>query len=208
MNGSSFFRRIPKLPVEQNRMIFALSVSVTLHLTLIFFSPETHNRTQEYSANAVRVKPIEVRIFENSREQGTVRSETNEFLPSPIESIQAKSTIANARRDDDAAKFAMEIPDPTPVFAIEISPRFPLPLLAKGLRGSVSAVFQVERDGKIVNIEITQSQPPGIFDSAAIEAISSARVRSDTTRPGLRLGVTIIFDPAGIQATHQLPAYK
>lgn len=52
------------------------------------------------------------------------------------------------------------------------APTYPVYAAQQGLTGSVRLMFDIDPMGKPVNIRVTGSQPEGIFDSAAIQALA------------------------------------
>jgi TonB family protein len=67
------------------------------------------------------------------------------------------------------------------------APRFPARARRRGVRsGNVSVSFGVDRSGAVRNPVVVQSNPPGIFDEAAIEAVLKWRYQ-----PRLEAGVPV-----------------
>jgi TonB family protein len=67
-----------------------------------------------------------------------------------------------------------------------VAPVYPEDALAKRLSGSVELEFTVSPSGEVTDIKIQAADPPGVFDRAAISALSQSRYH-----PVLRDGVAI-----------------
>lgn len=63
-------------------------------------------------------------------------------------------------------------------FAEELEPvndfrlEYPRRALQRGIEGFVEIKYSVDNDGKVVNVEILDSQPAKVFDKAATKAVS------------------------------------
>lgn len=57
------------------------------------------------------------------------------------------------------------------------APEYPRRARMRGLQGSVTAEFTIDRDGRVRDIEITDSAPAGVFDRAVNEAVGEWRFR-------------------------------
>ena len=185
-----------------------MALSLLLHVIFIAVIPESRYFVNKFSGNLREKRQIEIEIRHNYRETtltpppasilaDSVRRKSQDLAP--VKSADEQKPIERIELNEKSEPLSSN-----PAFGIEIIPHFPLPLLSKGLRGWISAVFQINKEGAIVEVEILESQPPGVFDSAAITAINSARITEGSTHPGQRIGVTFIFDPAGIQTAPQL----
>jgi protein TonB len=93
---------------------------------------------------------------------------------------QSVSTIAkktNRRaRSVLALAFFVTLPlgqafaDPTPVK--REAPAYPRSAEARGIEGSVTLKFGVDAAGNVVSPQVVEGTPPGVFDAAAIDALS------------------------------------
>lgn len=57
----------------------------------------------------------------------------------------------------------------------EVRPDYPARAAAAGIEGSVTLRFTVNAEGRVEDIEVVASEPPGVFDRAARRAISRSR---------------------------------
>ena len=77
------------------------------------------------------------------------------------------------------------------------SAEYPPAARAAGIEGFVTLAYDVGADGSIDNINVVESDPPGIFDAAAIRAIArldcSAPVLKGTPRAAVAVPSTIRF---------------
>ena len=63
------------------------------------------------------------------------------------------------------------------------TPVYPADLRVKGVGGKVTVQYDVTPQGQVVNAQVVASEPPGLFDAAALEAVRSWRFR-----PQVRVG--------------------
>ena len=57
------------------------------------------------------------------------------------------------------------------------APVYPADLRVKGVGGKVTVQYDVTPQGQVVNAQVVASEPPGLFDAAALEAVGSWRFR-------------------------------
>lgn len=58
---------------------------------------------------------------------------------------------------------------------MEVRPEYPTRAAAAGIEGTVTLRFTVDAEGRVEDIEVIASEPPGVFDRAARRAISRSR---------------------------------
>ncbi|MFM2600758.1 energy transducer TonB [Vibrio fortis] len=68
-----------------------------------------------------------------------------------------------------------EPPEPnltdSPKASYKVAPKYPKEALSTGVEGSVEFRFDVDSNGKPINIQITRSWPKDVFDESATEAL-------------------------------------
>ena len=57
------------------------------------------------------------------------------------------------------------------------APIYPAVLKAEGIGGQVIVQYDVTRQGRVVNARIVASEPSGLFDTAALQAVCSWRFK-------------------------------
>ena len=79
---------------------------------------------------------------------------------------------------------AVQPPDNRPLQLISGSaPVYPAELKSRGTEGTVTVQYDVTAQGQVTNVRVIASEPPGLFDDAALDA-----VRSLVFRPQIRSG--------------------
>lgn len=63
---------------------------------------------------------------------------------------------------------------------VRIEPVYPERQVSKCVEGFVEVEFDIETDGRVSNVRIIQSEPPGAFDKSAMNAVT--RWRYDTRK--------------------------
>ena len=74
---------------------------------------------------------------------------------------------------------------------VRVLPRYPSRALSRGIEGWVLLEFAIDELGLAVNPVVIESEPPGIFDRAAISAVKRWKYRPmiEDGRPRMRPGV-------------------
>lgn len=84
-----------------------------------------------------------------------------------------------------------------PVATTRTPPSYPARARAKGRTGWVTLSFVVDLDGTVQDVHVFQADPPGVFDDAAIEAVSAWRFepgRHEGTPVAVRVRQTLRFE--------------
>jgi periplasmic protein TonB len=71
--------------------------------------------------------------------------------------------------------------DPRPIS--RENPVYPFEALHRGVQGSVLAEFTVDESGRVTSPRILEAQPPGVFDRAALRALSHWRYEPAGSEP-------------------------
>ena len=59
----------------------------------------------------------------------------------------------------------------------QLPPQYPYKAAQRGIEGWVRVEFDVTATGSVENVEVLESDPPGVFDKAAIRAVSRWRFK-------------------------------
>ncbi|MGB0898113.1 MAG: TonB family protein [Psychrobium sp.] len=85
-----------------------------------------------------------------------------------IESLEKLNSLSVAKVKDlisgDNPQFD------TPV--VHISPRYPIQAARNGVEGYVEMTFDILENGSVTNINVSESQPKGVFDKEAVRALA------------------------------------
>lgn len=68
-------------------------------------------------------------------------------------------------------------PNLRPELIRRAEPLYPAKAKAQGIEGSVVVTYSLDDQGQVLRPTVVESNPPGVFDRAAIEAISRWRFR-------------------------------
>ena len=63
------------------------------------------------------------------------------------------------------------------------TPAYPYGALARGVEGSVLLEYTVDERGRVVAPRVIQATPPGVFDRAALKALSRWRYEPNGSEP-------------------------
>jgi TonB family protein len=99
-----------------------------------------------------------------------------------------------ARPAQEATTQSAATGDPGPLAPLVApEPTYPAQAGQRGLEGTVTVEFTVNPYGATENVHVVSSQPAGIFDLAAVSAISRWRYRADAERAPVELTETVEF---------------
>lgn len=201
---------------DHSPLIRAVVASILLH-SLFFWLAEDWGGYQNVSLG--KHTQLEIRFSEPKKSVSLssspidTASTTDLFGLTQNESASDSSALAKPTSRQSLPKVAKPDKDieenfVPPVFAVAIEPQYPLQLLINNTRGAVTATFQFGSGGKIEQLEILDSRPPGAFDQAVIDAITRARLPEGSTRPRGRFMITVIFDASGTNTQAQISQYR
>jgi protein TonB len=152
---------------------------------------------------AVAKHPLETKIIEEIKEKPPeeppppppkLQLPPPPFIPPPEVQIQVPvniaptiSTTTNVKpAAPSAVTRAPEAPKPAIRRGVKptnrVLPVYPRKALKDQITGSVEAQLTVGPNGKVIKVAISKSTPPGVFDKAAIEAMSQYEFEPDGTQ--------------------------
>jgi protein TonB len=76
-----------------------------------------------------------------------------------------------------------------------VNPEYPFAALHRGVRGSVLVEYTVDQRGRVVSPRVLEAQPPGVFDGAALRALSRWRYEASGAGQPQTLKVKMTFEP-------------
>lgn len=83
-------------------------------------------------------------------------------------------------------------------------PVYPPAAKAAGIEGGVTVVYDIEVDGRVSNLSVVSSEPEGVFDQAALAAVSrwkfNPRKIDGEPKASRRKQSTVTFKLAGADA--------
>lgn len=107
----------------------------------------------------------------------------------------ASAQQAGSRAPPTAAGETIEVTGSNAILVMMTPPRPKYPREAKGISGWVRVECVVSPKGRIESVRVVESQPAGLFDQAAIDAMKAARFnRSKSPEPRLMVQ-RLIFSP-------------
>ena len=102
-----------------------------------------------------------------------------------------RSAFANAQQQAATAAAAPKLPP----LKMTRPPRPKYPSSAKGVEGWVRVEFYVTPEGRTERVRVLSSEPAGVFDAAAIEAMESARFEEFEATESRLAVQRIVFKP-------------
>lgn len=81
-----------------------------------------------------------------------------------------------------APRTATPVSRPLPRLISDSAPRYPLSALNRRIEGSVQIAFVIQPDGSVTAVRLLSSTPPGVFDEAALAAVSRWRFEAGGER--------------------------
>ncbi|MFC7291403.1 energy transducer TonB [Hirschia litorea] len=101
--------------------------------------------------------------------------------------VLSSTTMAGALSASAEAKA------PLPVPTERVMPAYPRSAEAREIEGSVTLAFDVQEDGLVQNVRVVNADQPGVFDDAAVEAISKWKFEKGTPDEGVNIVVDFQF---------------
>lgn len=190
-------------------MLVALAASLVFHGAVLYGVGQGLSGTSHASGlRKAQAGSLDARLVHRSLQEtrpANAADDASPLLQIPRQEAQAgKADRKRIAAPDDKASVAADKSSPAgsaivdvPVFEVPFTPRYPLQLLAQGIRGSVTVSFRVSRIGGAEGIELIDSAPAGVFDAAVIDALMRAQLDIDSVRPGSAWVVTVVFDATG-----------
>lgn len=90
--------------------------------------------------------------------------------------------IAIAPPPPPAPRSVAAVARPLPRLISDSAPRYPLSALNRRIEGSVQIAFVIQPDGSVTAVRLLSSTPPGVFDEAALAAVSRWRFEASGER--------------------------
>jgi len=187
---SEFLYRLGKLKVI---MLFAATVTLGLFYTMQWLivndeQPETINMR-------ITLAPVTLPEWEPDPVHASPRPEEPEAPPElPPQQVDNRTPqspaiafTGNLAKNPgvEAFEFGLGPADASAMPIAQIQPVYPSRALVRGIEGFVIVEFDVNENGAVINASVLGANPPGIFDRAALTAISRWKYnpRIDNGRP-------------------------
>jgi protein TonB len=145
------------------------------------------------------VRDVRTRLIAEARTRVAAKQATEaaalldaaESLGGDADLVDLRAALATAQKAAAAAAAAPKLPP----LKMTRPPRPKYPASAKGVEGWVRVEFYVTPEGRTERARVLSSEPAGVFDAAAVDAMDSARFEEfESTEP--RLAVQrIVFKP-------------
>jgi len=171
--------------LESTRIPLIIATAVVVNI-LMFTAIEMMvgmKRVRLTDANNVDISEF-IRMAEESRD---VRSRRDPKAPDkPPQEMQQDMRRLNAATDSNLSGMSIDLPDididigigGDIAIARELTPlvrvpaEYPISALSRRIEGFVILGFTVTESGSVTDAEILRAEPPGIFDRAALRAVS------------------------------------
>lgn len=104
----------------------------------------------------------------------------------PVQSVPAAVPTAVGEAAPAVQTLAPVIAVREPMAAHAVQPLYPERALLRGIEGSVRLSYYVDEDGRVRDVRVEQSNPPTVFDSAALTALRKWRFVPGSFEAGSR----------------------
>ncbi|WP_321531394.1 energy transducer TonB [uncultured Desulfuromonas sp.] len=202
------------------RSVFVIGFLLATVINIVLFALIPNSSTPEtpqpslLRSQPVRFTPPSPQMEQPQPEEVTMPPEPTPTLPQPTLSapmlqqpnptltLQAqqpelKPVTPQPQAFQKPAVFSSKALDVQPQLSYQTAPRYPLQARKRGLSGYVKLQFDVLANGEVRRLRILESQPPGVFDNAVLDAARTwsyqpGEVLGDKVR--VRLVRTIVFN--------------
>lgn len=123
-----------------------------------------------------------------------------EASESPLPEIESVAAV------DDTWYAARQL-DVLPTALVEVQPAYPEAAAAQSIAGEVTLLLLVDEMGQVRERSVVESEPPGVFDEAALAAFRKVPFQpamKDGRRVRSRVLVTVSFNPDSAKAEEAL----
>lgn len=190
--------------LQPRSLVFGLGSAVTtvvLFLTMKVLVTgqqyEIADAAQSFAIDFVRVQRDEDVDAKDRAPKRPAQQEPDEPPPPPKMSEVSKPNLdsggVNANFDFDMGGMNLNAPvDGDALAIVRVLPRYPSRALSRGIEGWVLLEFTIDEVGVAIEPTVVDSDPPGVFDRAAVNAVRKWKYRPKTEdgravkRPGVR----------------------
>lgn len=116
--------------------------------------------------------------------------------PNPNVLVQSCQVCAdNATQASPAPSVSAPLADDSDAFEplLRWSPEYPAQAETQGIEGHVTIEFDVTAEGSVENLSVVESQPAGLFDDAALDAVRRWRYPSAPDRDAIHISERLEF---------------
>jgi protein TonB len=112
-----------------------------------------------------------------------------------------QTALATTRATSASAAAAATPPPAPPQLKLVhyVEPTYPLRRLMDRVKGSVNVQFTVNAKGVTTDVKVLSSQPAGVFDRAAVDAVSRWRYQPPVQKDGqptqVQTQIRLVFEP-------------
>ena len=148
-----------------------------------------------HSLRSALAADVQARVARNDLDGATQR--LHAALAAGLDGEELVSAAATLERSQAAAA-PQAIPEAELQRQHFVKPVYPPDAQARGLSGSVELEFTVTPDGKVTDIQVQTAEPRGVFEQAAIDALSQSRyqpVQRDGVAVAQRARIKLRFKP-------------
>ncbi|MGD8339516.1 MAG: energy transducer TonB [Gammaproteobacteria bacterium] len=130
--------------------------------------------------------------------EGVERQDWISQSATPAVIIQSCQVCLDNAAADEPPPFASSLlSEGEPTLLVEVLPAYPPEALVAGIEGVVEVRFNVTPEGTVSDAEIVSSDPAGVFEEAALTALSGWRYTRDAGGETASLTETIEFNLSG-----------
>jgi protein TonB len=173
--------------IQQNRLLEPANDSARYYYNALRQADASHPATQAARASLVHQILDEARV-------SMARSDftgADHWLGEATAAGASTGDLAGVEHDLQAARervaHASDVVSASALKRVKyVQPRYPEAARAKGIGGWVDVEFRVRADGSVADVRALEAEPRGVFDKAAVEALSGWRFE-----PVVRDGVTV-----------------
>lgn len=155
------------------RLLLLVIVSAILHFAIAVIVPSASIKSlHRQEADSLTISFRKLKIF-SKHDFGTTSKST---ISAPKRADQIKlphsSDESNTTLSNEYYYRAREL-DVLPQVAQPLEPEYPLQAKENGITGYVKLELFIDEQGKVVNVDVLESTPAEIFDSASIKAFAN-----------------------------------
>ncbi|TNE58303.1 MAG: energy transducer TonB [Alphaproteobacteria bacterium] len=168
--------------MRASRLVLGVPLAAAITFGLFFFMRGLISSDEDIEIEYVQIDSIEIYKVREDTDPEKETDDPNERIEQPPEIERPDNTWDPTTSDDDPIPLDftpiddgglvdLASPGSCGVPIVRVPPNYPESAARKGIEGWVAVRFTVNEYGQVSDVHVSESEPPGIFDKAAVNAV-------------------------------------
>ncbi|TNE41187.1 MAG: energy transducer TonB [Alphaproteobacteria bacterium] len=168
--------------MRSSRLVLGVPLAAAITFGLFFFMRGLITSDEEIEIEYVQIDPIEIFKPREDTDPNKNTNDQNKEIEQPPEIERPQNTYEPRDYEEGEVPISLEPGDPGDFLEgtspgscgipiVRVPPTYPENAARKGIEGWVSVRFTVNEYGQVSDVHVSESDPPGVFDKAAVNAV-------------------------------------